>query len=236
MTSVEKLYEELQALGMDAVVTMFVLRLSKLGGGIEDLYLHPGTNMLSQPVTWQGQQYAPYPADFTGFELSSTGSSPRPTLSLANLSGAITGLAGNYDDLIGIEVERVRTFVKFLDTVNFPGGVNLNADPNAEFPRDRYKIGQKVMENPAVIQFSLRSVLDLDGVMLPARQIIRNVCTWEYRGDGCFYDGPPVADESDNPTNIIATDKCSRHLSGCRLRFGENGQLAFSSFPTLGLL
>lgn len=86
------------------------------------------------------------------------------------------------------------------------------------------------MENPVMVQFALQSALDLDGVLIPARQIIRNVCTWQYRGDGCFYNGGPVADENDNPTTDPNKDRCSRRLSGCKKRFGNNGVLPFGSF------
>lgn len=234
LTGTQKLSQELQKLGPDALLSLFVLRLSKLGGGIPDFYFHPGTNELSQGVLWQGIRYEPYPAEVGGFEVSGTGSIPRPTLSLANVTGVFTGLAGSYDDLIGVQVERVRTFVRFLDAANFEAG-NPEADPTAEFPRDRYTVAQKVMENPVMVQFALQSALDLDGVLIPARQIIRNVCTWQYRGDGCFYNGGPVADENDDPTTDPNKDRCSRRLSGCRKRFGENGILPFGSFPALGL-
>lgn len=230
-----KLEEELQKLSMDFIVQLFIIHLSDLGNGALDFYFHSGLNGISQPLTWQDQVYEPYPAEMTGYEVSGEGSSPRPALSIANLSGAMTGLAGNYNDLIGVRVTRILTFRRFLDAANFSNG-NPDADPTVQFPLQVFEIGQKLAENPVFIQFSLNSPIDVEGVELPRRQIVRNVCTWEYRQDGCFYSGPPVADEYDVLTTDTTKDRCSKSLNGCRLRFGVNGILNYGSFPSLSLL
>lgn len=235
MTVVAKLEAELQRLDMDALVELFILNLSELHQGIPDFHFHSGLNGISQPLTWQGIVYEPYPAQMAGFELNGEGSSPRPTIILANLNGTMTGLAGNYNDLIGVPITRILTYRKFLDAVNFSNG-NPNADPTVEFPRQTYEIGQKMQENPVQVQFSLNSVIDIEGVFLPRRQIVRNVCTFQYREDGCFYSGPPVADEYDVITTDATKDKCSKTLNGCKLRFGQNGILNYGSFPALSLL
>lgn len=230
-----KLEAELQKLDMSFVVQLMIIHLSQMASGAPDFYFHSGLNGISQPVTWQGIVYEPYPAEYTGFEISGEGSAPRPSLSLANLSGAMTGLAGNYNDLIGVRVTRVMTFRRYLDAVNFAEG-NPEADPTVEFPRQVFEVGQKLAENPVFMQFSLNSPIDVEGVQLPRRQIVRNVCTWQYRGDGCFYNGPPVADEYDRITTDTTKDRCSKSLNGCRLRFGVNGILNYGSFPSLSLL
>lgn len=235
MSVVSKLEAELQKLDMDAIVQFFILHLSEANAAIPDFHFHSGLNGISQPVVWQGITYEPYPAEMVGYEINGDGAPPRPALSIANLQGTMTGLVGNYRDLIGITCTRILTYRKFLDAVNFANG-NPEADPTVEFPRQTFEVGQKLGENPVQVQFSLNSVIDIEGVQLPRRQIVKNVCTWQYRGDGCFYSGPPVANENDIRVTTLAEDKCSKSLNGCRLRFGQYGILNYGSFPALSLL
>jgi lambda family phage minor tail protein L len=47
---------------------------------------------------------------------------PRPTIKIANADGVIGTLSRANDDLVKVKVIRRRTFVKYLDAVNFTGG------------------------------------------------------------------------------------------------------------------
>lgn len=236
MTVVSKLEAELQKLDMDTIVQLFIMHLSQASGAqLPDFYFHSGLNGISQPLKWQGIEYVNYPAEMVGYEITGDGAPPRPALSVANLQGTMTGLAGNYNDLIGVGVTRILTYRKFLDATNFANG-NPDADPTVEFPRQTFVIGQKLGENPVQMQFALNSIIDIEGVQLPRRTCVRNVCTWQYRKDGCFYDGPPVANEFDIRVTDPMLDKCSKSLNGCRLRFGQYGILNYGSFPALSLL
>ncbi len=232
-----KLSEDLQNLHLDAQVILYILHLSKLNvPGLGDFHFHSGLNRLGTPVIWQGVPYEPFLANFSGMEITGRGKANRPTMTLGNTTGLITGLAGSYNDLVGIQLTRIRTMRRYLDAANFAQG-NPQADPNVEFPRDVFFIQQRLRENPVQVDFSLGSPLDLDGVELPARQIVRNLCTWEYKGDGCFYANQNgYFDSNDNRTGDPRMDQCSKRLSGCKCRFGENGQLPFSSFPALTLI
>lgn len=116
------------------------------------------------------------------------------------------------------------------------GQYNPSADPNAHLPDEIYYIAQKTQENHAIVEFELGSPIDLQGVTIPRRQIVANLCLWRYRGDGCGYAGGPVADENDIPTSVLANDKCSKRLSGCKLRFGDNNELPYGGFPAAGLV
>ncbi|EFX11532.1 minor tail protein, partial [Escherichia coli O157:H- str. 493-89] len=51
-------------------------------------------NEKGEPVTWQGRQYQPYPIQGSGFELNGKGTSTRPTLTVSNLYGMVTGDGG----------------------------------------------------------------------------------------------------------------------------------------------
>ena len=401
---------DLQKQNGGAWVELYELDATAQGGSV--LYFHAGTNGLNTSVVWQGNTYAPFPINATGFEISGQ-QMPRPKLAVANVSGAITALLQT-SDLLGAKVTRRRTMVKYLDAVNFPtqrnlltytedfsnaawaktsvsvtpnqilsptgemtadklqttvasnpnvyrsfsapvntlemafsfycmagninsmvaqlyanggngnithaaqilsgpgsvsgtGGIAINitglsttqftrvlvrstgntntigslaayiknrttgsvigdytyiwgaqvefgttatdyqpvlgatfsrnptADANSHLPDEIYYVAQKTQENHAIVEFELGSPIDLEGVTIPRRQIVANLCLWQYRGDGCGYAGGAVADEFDMPTAVLANDKCSKRLSGCTLRFGSNSELPYGGFPSAGL-
>lgn len=225
---------EIQKQNAGAWVELFVLDATAQGGAIARF--HAGTNGLSTAVVWQGNSYLPFPIEMTGFEWNGQGL-PRPKARVANVAGTISALVRNYDDLIGAKMTRKRTMVQFLDAVNFPGGTNPTADQNSYLPDEVFYITQKTREDKYLVEFELGSPLDLQGVMVPRRQIVGPVCAWrKYRGDGCGYAGAPVATETDAPTSDPLLDKCSRTLTGCKLRFGEHGVLPFGGFPASALV
>lgn len=216
-----------------AWVELFAFDATIAGGGT--FYFHAGTNRINAPVVWQGVTYNALPIKVTGFEKSGT-QLPRPRLAASNVAGLITALIATTSDLIGAKVTRKRTMVQYLDAVNFVGGVNPTADPSSYLPDEVFYIMQKTREDNTVVEFELGSPLDLQGIMIPRRQIVGTVCAWRYRGEGCGYAGPAVADENDVPTSVLANDKCSKKTSGCKLRFGANAVLPFGGFPAAGLI
>lgn len=195
MSLTVELNSELSKLEPSAIIELFELDATALGGDL--LLFHAGTNGLSQNVVWQGQTYVRYPIEITGFEFSGQGQFPRPKMSASNVLSAITQLLTSYDDLLGAKVTRKRTLAKFLDAVNFPGGVNPSADSTAEFSEDIYYIDRKSNEDRDVVEFELAASLDLIGVSLPRRQVIQNICIWKYRGAECGFAGAPLFDIND---------------------------------------
>ena len=166
--------------------------------------------------------------------------------------------AGN--DLGGAEVRRIRTLAKYLDSDNFiadklaiteagdflvtQGDDNLEftdvvtnstADPNARFPDERWFVDRKASETRDSVTFELASKFDLAGQKIPRRQIIANICQWQYRSSECSYAGSKYFDVNGNPVSTLAEDVCGKRLASCKLRFGENGDLPFGSYPGAGL-
>lgn len=234
MTTPAAITSEIQKLSPSAVIELFVLDLSAISGDV--FYFHAGTNSLRQRVTWQGQVYEPFPVQVTGFEYNGNGQLPRPKIIVANITGAITALVLMYQDLLGAKLIRKRTFAKYLDAVNFDGGVNPTADPTAEFADDVFFIDRKSNENRDIVEFELAAAFDVTGVKLPRRQIIQNVCPWRYRSSECGYTGTTYFNAKDENTTIVALDVCGKRLSSCQARFGENGDLPFGGFPAAGLI
>jgi lambda family phage minor tail protein L len=141
-----------------------------------------------------------------GFDLNGRGTFPRPQMQVSNVLSAITALLLNYSDLLGAKVTRRRTLAKYLDAVNFDGGVNPDADPTAEFPADVYFVDRKASEDRDHVTFELAAALDVAGVRLPRRQVIQNICTWKYRGAECGYTGAPILSDQDTPLTVAQTD------------------------------
>ncbi|ENB4443324.1 phage minor tail protein L, partial [Escherichia coli] len=88
-------------------------------------------NEKGEPVTWQGREYQAYPIEGSGFEMNGKGSSARPSLTVSNLFGLVTGMAEDLQSLVGATVVRRRVYARFLDAVNFVAG-NPEADPEQE--------------------------------------------------------------------------------------------------------
>src|SRR6185436_10692242 len=174
---------EIQKLEPSAVIELFVVDATALGGDV--LRFHAGTNALKQNVVWQGETYVRFPIEVSGFEFSGTGQIPRPKIRVSNVFSSITAILIAYNDLLGAKVTRKRTLAKYLDAVNFDGGVNPDADTTAEIADDVYFVDRKSAEDRDVVEFELAASIDVAGVMLPRRQIIQNICTWRYRGSEC---------------------------------------------------
>lgn len=169
-------------------------------------------------IIWRGKEYIAAPIRITGFESTLQGALPKPVMgiSVSDQSVGAFSVLKSYlsklDDLVGAKVTRYKTFAKFLDQVNFnyhtpPQG--FDPDITAEFPREVYYIERKSTENKFTLEFELASNLDVEGVRLPRRIVLKDRCPWSYRGAGCCYDFPTElsADEHgdrDLPTNFTA--------------------------------
>lgn len=224
---------ELSAFNGGQWVELFEIDLTKYGQPI--FRIHNGINGLYEPVVWQGNTYQPFPVQASGFEASSDRFA-RPKFAVANVTGIISAALKDFNQLLGCKFTRKRTMVKYLDAVNFAGGVNPTADSTQQLPPDVYFIAQKTKEDKYSVEFELSSAVDLQGVMIPRRQVVSNLCTFKYRGEECGYTGGAVATSNDQPTADINADACSKTVTGCKFRFGEFGELSFGGFVGSSLI
>jgi lambda family phage minor tail protein L len=212
------------------IVELYEWNISAIKPGEPPFYWHPGTTVAGGPVTWKGQQYEPFPIEVEGFEKSASGALPRPTLRVSNIGGLIGNYIRGLKDGLGAKVIRRRTLGKYLDAVNFPGG-NPYADPAAAFPDEVYYVSRKTAENPLYVEVELAVKFDVQGIALPRRQVLSELCPWIYRGPYCGYAGPPVQDINGNPTSNMVLDQCRKTLAACQARFGTNAPLPHGGFP-----
>jgi lambda family phage minor tail protein L len=225
---------DIQRLDPGTIVEFYELDTTDIGGDGIDRF-HAGVNALGNDIVWNGNTYTKYPIVATGFEANGQGQNPRPTVQVSNIGGILGAAANQLEDLLNAKFTRIRTFARYLDAVNFPGGVNPDADPNAEIDRQVFYIDRKASENKLFIEFELAAACDLVGVRIPLRQVIANVCQSKYRGSECGYAGGAVADINDQPTADLSADKCGKRLASCKMRFGEFAELPYGGFPAAGL-
>ena len=235
-TAIASAYEELAKINPSAIIELFELRLDSTLHGSSDVYrFHAGANAdVDGNIVFNGQTYTRIPIKADGFEYSNTGTLPRPTLSISNHDSTMTTLlllvnattAGN--DLGGAEVRRIRTLKKYLDGESA-------ADPNAQWPQERWYVDRKSSESRDQVVFELASKFDLAGQKIPRRQVIANVCQWKYRSDECSYTGSDYYDVNGNEVSTLAEDVCGKRVASCKLRFGDTAELPFGSFPGAGL-
>lgn len=219
---------EIQSLSPTALLELFILDATNMPGG-NILRFHAGTNGLLAPVVWQNETYLPLPIKADGFDITTKGALPRPKMTIANAGGLLSSEVRSFNDFVGCKVVRKRTFQKYLDAQNFEGNVNPSADPNQHLPDDVWYVERKLTENRYLIEFELSSAMDLQGVQLPARQIIQQSCMWRYRGVECGWNGA-FFDKNNNGTADPAQDACAKTLSACKTRF-QTSPIRFGGFP-----
>ncbi len=182
----------LQSINPGAIIELFTLTLdSTLHGSSTVHRFHNGSNMNANGnIVWAGNSYEKFPIQCEGFDFGSTGTLPRPTISVSNIFGTITTLLQGVNqttignDLNGTKLVRIRTLAKFLDAVNFEGNTNPygTPDPNAEFPQEIYFLDRKITESRDLVQWEAISALDLVNVKLPKRIATREL----FPGIGTF--------------------------------------------------
>jgi len=225
---------DIQTLTPGKLVNLFELDTTDIGGDILRWANH--TNQLGNSIVWNGNAYSPLPIEATGFEKNSKGALPRPKVRVGNVTGLVGAVARSLNDLVGAKLIRRRTFSKYLDPINFPGGVNPEADPNCAFSDEVWFVDRKSAEHGLFVEFELAAAFDVRGKKIPGRQCIQNVCTWGYRSAECGYAGGPVADRNDVATTDPTLDQCGKRLGSCKLRFGQYASLPFGGFPGVGLI
>ena len=156
-----------------------------------------GGSIFGNNVTWQGIEYTPVPIEGEGFEVNGNGQLSRPKIRIANKDYLISSLLQNNFDFKNAKIVRKRTFLKYLDDVNFEGGNPFGPqDFTAEIGNETFLIGQKTSENKVYVEFELTSPLDLENFEVTNRQILAKYCYWTYRGHGCNYTSGPIEREN----------------------------------------
>lgn len=232
----QELTEALQQPTID-YIELWSVDLSRLGIGHLNF-----TNTVSKngkPVKFGGVDYYPMPIQADGFEKVTSGSNPRPTITVSAKSLEITALLIVDDGLKGSNITRIRTLARFLDDGEEP-------NPDMHLPEEIYKINRASEWQAGVyVKFELVNALDLENSYFPSKVMQKSYCQYIYRrfniekGDfdysnynACPYAGSLYFDKMNNPCDKY-NDICSKTLDGCRSRFGKNAVLPIFCFPAI---
>jgi lambda family phage minor tail protein L len=202
-----------------------VLRFHNLNINLENISCELDNPSLFGQIIWQGKRYIPFPIFIEGFEMVAKGTLPKPKLTFTNqvqisqydyFFRRVKNTIKSIGDIIGVSVKRRRTFLKYLDAVNFKSGggiinddnFTIDPDPYAELPQDIYYVDRKTRENKNILEYELSSILDIENIKLPLRTLYSEACTFEYRGEGCSYlEGTDIYGNIKNSGAPVATDK-----------------------------
>jgi lambda family phage minor tail protein L len=186
-------FEELQKISPSAIVELYTIELVASLHGSTNIYrFHNGTNLNANgELIWDSNSFMRYPIECTGFEYTSKGTLPRPTLKASNAFSLLTSIMQNVNqttagnDLNGAKFTRIRSLLRYIDAANFSGGTNPfgTPDPSVKLPDEVYFLDRKVAENREFVQWEMVSAFDLVNVRVPKRMVNQT----DFPGVGAFY-------------------------------------------------
>ena len=143
--------------------------------------------------------YIAIPAKLQGLEYKNDGAIARPTVTIANASNAFSNAIGtiDYDSFLGLKFIKRTTLKKYLH------GESGATNPPTEFPRDIYLMDRIKAKTKISVTIECVAPFDLEGVKIPARNILPDRCPFIYQGAG---------DHVDNFKK--AQSGCTWHLEG----------------------
>jgi len=177
---------------LDAIVELFELDLRVLDPAQPLFRFSNWQQEDGSGARYGGIEYVPMPLQAEGFEINSNAAPSEPSITVSNVGLLWTGLVNRWDDLIGCKLIRRRVLRRYLDDGATPSSTGA-------WPDEPWFIEQKSSESKVAVTFALSTAFALDDVRLPKRLALRHSCSWTYRGEGCGYNGFPVADVKNQP-------------------------------------
>jgi len=145
------------------------------------VYFHSGVETDLSTVQFREEggtvrTYTAIPVQADGFEIDPGGTVARPIIAFANATAVFGNAVGDYDSLLGSKITRRATLKKYLV------GESGDSTPPVEFPKQIYYIDRIAEKSKTIVSFECAASFDLDGITIPARQVIANSCPWIYQG------------------------------------------------------
>lgn len=232
------IHADQQAAHLGHVISLYTIDATGIGG---QLHRFVAGRWQGDPVVWGGDTYTATPIEVAGIEYGGEGPVARPTLTLSRIDESVVSAILATNHWRGACFTRVRTLARYLD--GEPG-----ADSSRHWPADVYRVERRQKADRNNIVFELSSPLDFDDKQLPGRQVLRDICAWQYRRwdaganqfvyahaeVACPYRGSGYFDADDNAV-AQAQDKCSQRLSGCLARYPDR-VVPFGGFVGVGRL
>jgi lambda family phage minor tail protein L len=226
-------HDEQQRLAPETVVELFELDYSNLAGDPGNPVWTIKFSNQRETVYLDEVSYDPLPVRCRGFEVSAEGSLPRPSITVSNGNGVVSGIIDALGgSLTGAVLTRHRIFARNLD-----GGSNPDARQIWE-PADAWRIERKLRHTRFMIEFQLSAKVDVQNRKLPGRIVDATLCSFVYKDSyTCQWDptGGPWFDIDGNELPSQTGDACGLRPSDCTKRFSDRGEASrFGGFPSAG--
>lgn len=179
----------------------------------------------NENVTFAGNTYYGYPITFSSIR-SEIGTVDKINVLISNVTREMTILVARYDGLRG---KLVKIFIVFYD---------LLGDPKNRLGLFEGYI-DSVSVNQETASFEITSKLDVLGITLPRRIILRDRCQWQYKGLGCWLGDP----DQPNFTGFVKPDGfieppdykdfCTKTLFGKGGCEAHGNKIRFGGFPAI---
>lgn len=114
---------DIQLLEPGSLLEFFEWDGTPIGGSVVRFHGHNHSGV----IVWQGLTYYPWPIKAEGFGRTS-GQQPSPKLSVGNVDGSISFLCLAFEDMVGSILTRRRTFLKYIDSINFRRNLLIRTD------------------------------------------------------------------------------------------------------------
>ena len=195
---------------------------------------HPCSNGLNGKIVLNSIPYLPIAVEVEDFESNIFNRINRPKIRISNDGLTISQVLRRKNDFKHARIERIKIFLKYIDDVNFDGGVNPYgvSDPTAEISKDSYIISQKTQENWSLVEFELTAPFDLENFTIPGRLVLSRYCYWQYRGLGCNYFGRPVCQDNNVDFTHVPTGAFNFQTTENEWNYGKlyySGDVAYVS-------
>jgi len=183
-------------------------------------------------VAFEGITYSPLGCESEGYNVTSQGANPMPTVKVSNvgrlISSWITSCERTPDYVLeGSRVIRRLTQRRFLDGQEFAG------DPIRQFAVHVHRIEQIPEISAESVTFKLSNPWELEEVTL-TRRIVSRDCSWKFRGPRCGYAGAVMRDINNRVTTDPNKFDCGGTAAQCASYFGNTVILPFGGFPGIG--
>lgn len=172
-------------------------------------------NVASESSPTSVIEFRPFHLSVSGFEISGSNKLPQPKVTFSNMVGDFTDLSADFDDLVGFRLIRVRTYARFLHSIDGVSQSGYNS--SAHFHPDIWYFNRKMEENNQYCVYELASVFDVEGIRFPKRRMYSNYCPFVYKGPDC--------------QSVSSKNSCGKSLRACRNRFPAGADLRFGGFP-----
>lgn len=144
-------------------IELYVLDCTVIGR--DDIYYFTNSaDDSGSTIGFNGYTYLPMPIVTTGWEMNTSGTQPRPQVTIGNVAGALNSLG----DVTNAAFHRIRTYRKFLDGMPDADGTAFVR------PFELFYVYQKTSHSKKSITWQLASPVEAFGMQIPARQFLKD--------------------------------------------------------------